>query len=323
MTLEDLAAEATALDVDADLALLDLLRGFFLQFVERIDAGLGLGAAGFGHAPDPFQLAAQQLAGFFQFGAFGLVASGFFLQEVAVVARILVQATAIQFDDGIAHSFEKIAVVGDHEDGAIGAGQVLFEPFDHVEIEVVGRLVEDEQLGLLDEQACQGQPFALTARQGAEWLRQVGNVQSEEHFFHARFGIPCLQIVHAAEQPLHGVGIGTVQHALLVVAQGLDGRMIACEHGIEDVVGGSKVGFLRQVAHADVGMDPHAGALAFGALFAGDDAQQRALAAAVFGDERHLLSFVELQVHVLEQDFLAVGAGYAFQSQVIHRCGHW
>ena len=53
--------------------------------------------------------------------------------------------------------------MGDHQQGCLVSREVLFEPFGHVGIQVVGRLVEDQQVGFADQHRCQCHTFELSA----------------------------------------------------------------------------------------------------------------------------------------------------------------
>jgi hypothetical protein len=54
--------------------------------------------------------------------------------------------------------------VGDRDDGAVVRREVLLEPEHRLGVEVVGRLVEEEQVGLLEQQLAQGD--AVTSASG-------------------------------------------------------------------------------------------------------------------------------------------------------------
>ncbi len=61
-------------------------------------------------------------------------------------------AFGIDLDDGLDHGVHEIAVMRDHQDGAGVVQQVALEPEQGDEIEVVGRLVEHQQIRLHDEE---------------------------------------------------------------------------------------------------------------------------------------------------------------------------
>ena len=54
----------------------------------------------------------------------------------------------VEFEDDVADTVEEVAVVRHHEQRLVAALQIALKPFYHLEVEVVCRLVEDEQVGL-------------------------------------------------------------------------------------------------------------------------------------------------------------------------------
>ena len=77
--------------------------------------------------------------------------------------------------DGI----EERAVVRDHEHGAAVRAEPALEPRDGVEVEVVRRLVEHEQIGLEREDDAEVQAAALAAGERSDRPRQVGVREAE------------------------------------------------------------------------------------------------------------------------------------------------
>ena len=74
---------------------------------------------------------------------------GFFLAVAGEAAGVRAQYAAIEFDDAVGDVVEKAAVVGNHHDAAVKLLQQAFQPQNRVDIEVVGRLVEQQNIGLL------------------------------------------------------------------------------------------------------------------------------------------------------------------------------
>ena len=72
-------------------------------------------------------------------------------QEVVVVARVLVQALSAQFDHAVAECVEEGTVVGDYDEATRVTGQVILEPEQGLEVEVVRRFVEQQERRLADE----------------------------------------------------------------------------------------------------------------------------------------------------------------------------
>ncbi|MEJ7695359.1 MAG: hypothetical protein WKF78_01565 [Candidatus Limnocylindrales bacterium] len=55
--------------------------------------------------------------------------------------------------------------MGGHEERASPSSQVLLQPFERVEVQVVRRLVEQEQVRVRDDEPGKGRPRLLAARQ--------------------------------------------------------------------------------------------------------------------------------------------------------------
>ena len=69
-------------------------------------------------------------------------------QKRVVVARPVEQSAAVDLQDAGGHAAEKRPVVGDEHERSPPAAQELLQPFDGLDVEVVGGLVEQEQVGL-------------------------------------------------------------------------------------------------------------------------------------------------------------------------------
>ena len=94
-------------------------------------------------------------------------AGGLLHEELAVVALPRPRTEVVNFHDAVAHLVEEIAVVGDDELGAFEFGQEGFEPLGRVNVKVVGRLVEEDDVDAVetDELSCQGEFGLFTARE--------------------------------------------------------------------------------------------------------------------------------------------------------------
>ena len=87
-----------------------------------------------------------------------------FFEVVAVVAFIVEELMLVDFEDVGADIVEEIAVVSDHEYGHLRVVEEIFEPFDHFEVEVVGWLVEQDEVGLGDQNVGKRKTFLLSTR---------------------------------------------------------------------------------------------------------------------------------------------------------------
>ena len=138
------------------------------QLVSLADAGLGLGRSGFRASPQPFDLGVHEvrqgiLPLSLRVQAFLL---GFEERAVASVhAQKAVFVNSIELDDFARDIFQKIAVVADHHASERRILKHRFEPLDSGEIQVVGRLIEQKNVGLLHQRRADRQAFAPASRQ--------------------------------------------------------------------------------------------------------------------------------------------------------------
>ena len=97
-----------------------------------------------------------------------------------------VPVNAIEFDHIVRDVFEKVAVVADYHAGEGGAFQQLFQPFYSGKIEVVGRLVEQKDVGILHQTFDDGESFAPTAGQSCGVRFEINEAGAAESFFRAK-----------------------------------------------------------------------------------------------------------------------------------------
>ena len=83
------------------------------------------------------------------------------LGKGVVVAVIAGQMVVFHFEDPVDDLVEEVPVVGNHHDGAFVAGQVLLQPFQGSDVQMVGGLVQHQQVRLFQQQGGQGQAGAL------------------------------------------------------------------------------------------------------------------------------------------------------------------
>ena len=86
-----------------------------------------------------------------------------------------------QFKDVRAYTIEEVAVVGDEKQALDVTTEVSFQPFDHVEVEVVGRFVEHEQVGFGQEHVGQSHTFDLSAGELCDRLVEIRDVKFREY----------------------------------------------------------------------------------------------------------------------------------------------
>ena len=135
----------------------------FDQLIEGLDARLAFGLAALGAGANPLKLVLDRL------GA-ALVLAVLLLEPLALgfkVGRIIALVgevfSAIEFENPADDIIEEITVMGDHQHRAGIELEVVLQPFDALGIEVVGRFVEQQDAGLLDQQPGQRDAALFTA----------------------------------------------------------------------------------------------------------------------------------------------------------------
>ena len=88
--------------------------------------------------------------------------------EARVVARITLEPLRVDVDDHVHHAVQEIAVVRDDEKRPGVAFEPVLEPEDGVEVEVIGRLVEEQQVRGAHQRLRQVQPHAPAAREARD-----------------------------------------------------------------------------------------------------------------------------------------------------------
>ena len=74
-------------------------------------------------------------------------------EPAGVVALKREAAAAVNLEDPARDVVEEVAIMGDRDDAALVVVQKAFEPGDRLGVEMVGRLVEQEQVGRREQQA--------------------------------------------------------------------------------------------------------------------------------------------------------------------------
>src|SRR5438552_14900047 len=166
---DDVAEARTGRDRDLELALAKL-RVFREKAFVRLDARLALRLTRARGCADPLELArerplASRLLLFLVGEAFA-----FLLEPRAVVALVRDARTLVELEDPAGHVVEEITVVRDRDDATRILGEMALEPSDRVRIEMVGRLVEEEQVGLGEEEPAERDAPPLATRKGRDVL---------------------------------------------------------------------------------------------------------------------------------------------------------
>ena len=254
-----------------------------------------------------------------QAGEFGfpLLAAGFPTAAAvghvgAVIAAVGFQPVGAEFPNGLRHLVEEVTVVGNEQHRALILLQKAFQEGHGLNVEVVGGLVQHQQVGGFEEQAGEVRAGALAAGKLAQGAGEIGFAEA-----HA--------LQNALQAALVGVASAALEFGLQATVAGdafggsrvpLHGRrhfgqagfhaaqVIQC--GRDEIVQGGLprgafqhgFGVLRQIADAQALGALHA---AFGGfLFADEDAQQGGFAHAVGANDADARAVRHAEADVLE-----------------------
>ena len=294
---------------------------FLAQPFQGADPALVAGATGLDALPDPGLFLGQPavLAGVLG----GLRGQRRLapLQKAVVVAGPAAQPAAVELDDARGQPAQEGAVVGDEQQRTAELDQKLLQPADGLDVEVVGGLVEQQQVGLGDQRPRQQHP----ALEAAGQLRELGirvQPQARQHRLDAVGVAPAasrLEPVLDARQPfqrrLRAV-LGDPPAGRVPVAQ-VGGQPA---QGVRDPVVDPALQVLgyRLLQPGDAQPVGNPALTAVRGQFAGDDAQQRALAGAVAAHQADPFALLQPQVGPLEQRGAAEGKRDIAQGEETH-----
>ena len=228
------------------------------------------------------------------------------LEPARVVALERDAPAAVELQDPLGDVVEEVAIVGDRDDRARVLLQEPLQPEDRLGVEVVGRLVEQQQVGVAEEQAGERDAALLAAGE----RRDVGVVGRAAQRVHRDVdvalqapGVGGVDLVLErgllrADGLVVGVGLGPLGHDGVVLVDEVLDLADAVEHVALDVLGRVELGLLAQVADGEAGREPRLTDEAV--VEPGHDPQQARLAGAVRADDADLRARVERDRDVLE-----------------------
>ncbi len=239
-------------------------------------------------------------------------AGGLGLEIGGVVDLIGVEVTAVDLADPLGHMVEEVAVMRDGEHGAGVVLEEVLEPQDGLGVQVVGGLVEQQQVGGLEQQLAQGHAAALTAGEHVHRHVGIGQLKGVHGLAELGVDIPAvggvnlvLQTAHLGHEGVH-VAIG-VAHLDRNLVEALDlGDHIGKSES--DVLDDGLVLIQRRLLLQDAHRVTRGEAgIAVGDLLeTGHDLEQRGLAHTVGAHDADLGTGIERQGHVVEDDLVAM-----------------
>ena len=267
-----------------------------------------LGLPGARALADPFELALQHLAPRALLLLLQREAALLLLQPGGVIALERDAAPAVQLQDPAGDIVEEVAVMGDGHHRALIPLQEALQPGDALGVQMVGRLVQQQQVRPGEQQAAERHPPPLAtgkrrrvrvARRAAQRVHR--DLDRALQFPAVGRVDPLLQFALLLYQRVHLLGRQVLREARahLVEAFQQPGRLRHALHDIaHHVAAGVEFRLLRQVADARAVGGPRL-AVEFG-LDAGHDAHERRFAGAVRPEHADLGAGQEGEADIVE-----------------------
>ena len=205
----------------------------------------------------------------------------------AVIAAVKLRLALVDLNAALDHLVQKIAVVADGQHRTLEPEQIVLQPLRGVQVQMVGGLVQQQNVRVLQNQPGQVHPGLFPAGQGVEGLgaHGCGDVQAVCHPVSLRLHLIAAQtaeiIAQAVVLPQQGRGLVRLHHQRQLVHPVADGVETAVGV-LQHVLGGPALRIDRDLgdqAHP-FGRRDHDLALVAGEL-TGENAEKGGLAAAV------------------------------------------
>ena len=316
MCFNDLVAKTWTVGNEYLQLLLTLLLLFVEQLIVAVEASFAFCLTCLRRHANPFKLAFQRLAALACHLLFLLHALGLLFEPRGVIALPGDSFTSVELKNPACHIVEKIAVVRNGDNRALVLREMLLEPVNALCIQMVGWLVEQQDVWFLKKQATECHATTFTTTQCLDWL--VGRWTTKRIHCTLQFAVQVpgigavddvLQLTLSSEELVHLVFVLVILGQtellvyLLVFLQGVHDVLHAFFHHLDDRFVVIKFGFLLKIADA-VARAPHDMALIL-LLNAGNYLHERRLTRAVHADDAYLGAVEEGEVDVLE-DLLLV-----------------
>ena len=222
-------------------------------------------------------------------------------EKEAVVAAVKLGFPVHQLDAALGHHVEKVTVMTDGEDGPLEVQQIVFQPFHGVEIQMVRRLVEQQDLRVLKDQTGKIQTGFLSAGEAFKALRpHLGtDLKPVGHTVYGdvRFITPEALIIRSEAVVLREQGGGTVVfHLFRQLFHPFPDGVDMTEGILEHVLGGPALRINRQLGNEAETLGGGDADLALIVVQrTGQNAEERRLAAAVGTEDPDTLTRFHLE----------------------------
>ena len=295
---EYLATDVGGLYFQFHIVVIKPLFSYFLQFIESFFAITRFMPAGLRHTTHPFQLSAIQIVGTGYFNIRCIDTLLTFLQVIAIISLILIDLTIVYFNDFGTDTVEEVTVVRHHEQTQVCAAQIIFQPFSHIKIEMVGRLIQNQQVRLSDKGIGKRHALQLSTGKMLYLLIEVSYLQLGKNLLGLLLILPCFFMIHA-HQDFVQTRMSFCFHAAFVLLYQFYRTVAMMETSFQN---GQSFGILRvlfQISYPKVTTKRNGSTVI--AFFSGNDIQQSSFTTAVFGNQSDTLPFGHTERSILKQ----------------------
>ena len=250
-----------------------------------------------------------------------LAVGGALAGKLGIVAGVLLEVMPAQLGHAVAHLVQEVAVVRYDYHGAVVLLERLLQPGRGVKVEVIGGLVQQQQVGRYQQHARQAQPRALAARKqaGGLLLLCLGEAQAREHAAYARAPLVAARVLEALQRRVvltaHALELLRIVmhrgHPLLQLAQPLLHAHDRLHRALHLLIAGAVreyVGLLGKVS--DLPSLHYRYAARIGRFLAAYHLEQRGLARAIHAHQAHALALLQREVYILQYHVYAKRLGY-------------
>src|SRR6185295_1426038 len=114
---------------------------------------------------------------FFARGGFLSFLLVFLFNVVSVVARKILNTATIYFEDAICDTIQKVSIVSYQQQRARITRKISFKPRNRIRVQVIRRLIEDQQIGVRDQRVRERDSFPFATRERTHSRRCVADTK--------------------------------------------------------------------------------------------------------------------------------------------------
>ena len=286
--LKYLAADVRRFYIQLHIVVVETLLGHLLQLIKSIFPVTRFVPSGLWHTAHPLKFSAIQIIGAFYL--YRLCFDAFFalFQIIAVITFVLVYPAVVYFDNLRANTIKEIPVVRYHQQSKVGTAQIVFQPFGHIKVKMVGRLIQYQQIRLGDKRIGKRHALQLSAGKRLYLLVEITNFQLGKDLLGLLFVLPGLLLIHT-HQNFVQTGVPLRLHAAFVLLNQFYGAVAMMKTSFEN---GQFLRILRilfQISDSYIASERNCATII--TFLSGKNVQQCGLAAAIFSNEAHTLPF--------------------------------